>query len=90
MLHERADGEPHGIDQRKVVDQNSGLLGARMRVVPLVRAKPEMKKKTMKIVEVLPRVVTLFQAKLEYFIQLLAFQNIRSAFFKLMVSLYNK
>ena len=39
LLHERSDGEPHGVDQREIVDQNSRLFGARMRIVPLVRAE---------------------------------------------------
>ena len=40
LLHERPDREPHGVDQTELVDQDLGLLGARMRVVPLVRTEP--------------------------------------------------
>lgn len=40
LLHERADREPHRVDQAKFVDQDLGLLRARMWVVPFVRAEP--------------------------------------------------
>ena len=40
LLHERPDREPHGVDQTELVDQDLGLLSARMRVVPLVRTEP--------------------------------------------------
>jgi len=48
LLHERSDGEPHGVYQREVVDQDARLLGARMRIVPLVRTESITGKRSKK------------------------------------------
>ena len=57
LLHERANGEPHGVDQREVIDQYPGFLSARMRIVPLVRAKPEMRR--------IPEMISCMLSKIE-------------------------
>ena len=41
LLHEGPDGEPHGVAEAELVDQYLRLLGARVRVVPLVGAEPK-------------------------------------------------
>ena len=41
LLHERADGEPHGVAERELVDQHLSLVVAGVRVVPLVRTESE-------------------------------------------------
>ena len=41
LLHERADGEPHGVTERELVDQHLRLVIAGVRVVPLVRTESE-------------------------------------------------
>ena len=41
LLHQRADGEPHGVAERELVDQHLGLVIAGVGVVPLIGAEPE-------------------------------------------------
>ena len=40
LLHEAADGEPHRVAERELVDEHLGLVVAGVRVVPLVGAEP--------------------------------------------------
>ena len=37
LLHERADGEPHAVEQRELVHEDPRVRFARVRILPLVR-----------------------------------------------------